>query len=321
MGVVTPGTYQAQVSTVRHLTGGYCLVTFDLPAAFGEAAPGQFVMVRAPGRYPLLARPFSLHDVRRSGRIARADILFKEVGEGTRALAALCKGGEATLWGPLGKGFTLTNPGPHVLVAGGRGIAPMWFFARKLYEGKKAAERPEVDLFYGACSSDELHYIEEFRDLNVRVHVATDDGSRGSTGLVTALLRDKLGIRQRPAKPASRKKPVPAVAQLGMFEAPAAAPVEAPPPAPPVSRPVPYFYACGPTKMMAAVHEAAAALGARCEVSLESHMACGIGVCLGCAHGTADGGMLHVCKAGPVLDSAVVFGAAPGGGAEGRADA
>ena len=315
MGVVTQGTYQAQVSTVRHLTGGYCLVTFDLPAAFGEAVPGQFVMVRAPGRYPLLARPFSLHDVRRSGRGARADILFKEVGEGTRALAALSKGGAVTLWGPLGKGFTLAHPGPHVLVAGGRGIAPLWFLARKLLEGKKAAERPQVDLFYGACTSEELHYIEEFRDLAVRVHAATDDGSRGYKGLVTTLLRDKLGIKARPPRPAPRRKAPPAVTQLGMFEGAAPEPVEEPPPAPPEPRPVPRFYACGPTPMMAAVHEAAAALGAGCEVSLESHMACGIGVCLGCAHGTAGGGMLHVCKAGPVMDSALVFGGAPEGGA------
>jgi len=314
MGVVTQGTFAAQVAAVRHLTGGYCLITFELPMAFGDAAPGQFVMVRAPGRYPLLARPFSLHDLRRSGRGVRADILFQAVGEGTRALAALVRGDKATLWGPLGKGFTAGGPGPHVLVAGGRGVAPMWFLARRFLEGRKAAERPKVDLFYGACTSEELHYIEEFRDLGVRVHTATDDGTRGYKGLVTALLRDKLGIKPRPpARP--RRKP-PAVTQLGMFEG-APPPPEPEPPPQEAGGPAPAFYACGPTAMMAAVHEAALAAGGTCEVSLESHMACGIGVCLGCAHDTASGGIVHVCKAGPVMDARLVFGAA----AEGRADA
>jgi dihydroorotate dehydrogenase electron transfer subunit len=69
--------------------------------------------------------------------------------------------------------------------------------------------------------------------------------------------------------------------------------------------------------MLRTVHEVAASLDATCEVSLESHMACGIGVCLGCAHGTADGGLIHVCKDGPVVDSRAVFGPGAEGGAAG----
>ena len=60
-------------------------------------------------------------------------------------------------------------------------------------------------------------------------------------------------------------------------------------------------YVCGPTPMMAATAELCKAAGIACEVSLEAHMACGLGACLGCTVHGADGGYLHVCKHGPVM--------------------
>ncbi|MDR2549488.1 MAG: dihydroorotate dehydrogenase electron transfer subunit [Desulfobulbus sp.] len=62
-------------------------------------------------------------------------------------------------------------------------------------------------------------------------------------------------------------------------------------------------YACGPMPMMAAVAQTCRDAKVACEVSLEAHMACGLGACLGCTvHG--DGGRyLHVCKNGPVVNA------------------
>jgi len=60
-------------------------------------------------------------------------------------------------------------------------------------------------------------------------------------------------------------------------------------------------YACGPTAMMRAAYAIARAAGARCWVSLESPMACGVGVCLGCAVPTQNG-FRYVCTHGPVFD-------------------
>lgn len=62
-------------------------------------------------------------------------------------------------------------------------------------------------------------------------------------------------------------------------------------------------YACGPTPMMRACAELAAAHGASCQVSLENTMACGFGVCLGCAAPMSEGGYGLVCRRGPVFDS------------------
>jgi len=66
-------------------------------------------------------------------------------------------------------------------------------------------------------------------------------------------------------------------------------------------------YACGPRPMMRLAAEAAASRGRACFVSLENTMACGFGVCLGCAVPRADApGFALVCRDGPVLPAAAV---------------
>ena len=62
-------------------------------------------------------------------------------------------------------------------------------------------------------------------------------------------------------------------------------------------------YACGPTPMMARCAELAAKHGIRCLVSLENTMACGFGVCLGCAAPRASEGYALVCRDGPVFEA------------------
>jgi dihydroorotate dehydrogenase electron transfer subunit len=61
-------------------------------------------------------------------------------------------------------------------------------------------------------------------------------------------------------------------------------------------------FACGPDGMMRRAHELARAAGAHCWVSLENNMACGYGVCLGCAVRTT-AGFRYVCTHGPVFAS------------------
>lgn len=62
------------------------------------------------------------------------------------------------------------------------------------------------------------------------------------------------------------------------------------------------LYACGPTPMLKAVAQIAVEQGVTCHVSLEEHMACGIGACLGCMVKTVSG-RKRVCKEGPVFDA------------------
>jgi dihydroorotate dehydrogenase electron transfer subunit len=62
-------------------------------------------------------------------------------------------------------------------------------------------------------------------------------------------------------------------------------------------------FTCGPDRMMAKVAELCAAHDVPCEVSLETPMACGYGVCLGCPVPTADGGYLYACTQGPCVNA------------------
>ena len=72
--------------------------------------------------------------------------------------------------------------------------------------------------------------------------------------------------------------------------------------------PTPHVVCCGPERMMHAVAAQCARHGATCEVSLETPMACGLGICFSCVtrvrdeHGAWD--YRRTCVEGPVFDAA-----------------
>lgn len=68
------------------------------------------------------------------------------------------------------------------------------------------------------------------------------------------------------------------------------------------------YYACGPAPMLRAAAAAAERAGATLYVSLEKHMACGVGACLGCTCKTKSGNR-RVCKDGPVFAAREVMDA------------
>ena len=92
--------------------GGYRRIVFEAPEIADQARPGQFVHLRVPTLSDTsLRRPFSIC-LASEGSL---HILYKEVGLGTAALAALPVGATASLIGPLGNGFPpfcrpLTDP-------------------------------------------------------------------------------------------------------------------------------------------------------------------------------------------------------------------
>jgi dihydroorotate dehydrogenase electron transfer subunit len=112
--------------------------------------------------------------------------------------------------------------------------------------------------------------IEDFERAGVEVRVATDDGSRGHRGLVTDLLERIL-------------QPPPARCHI---------------------------VCCGPEPMMAAVARIAGRTNTSCEVSLETPMACGIGICFTCvakvrtANGEWD--YKRTCVEGPIFDATAI---------------
>ncbi len=142
-------------------------------------APGQFVNIALPGHY--LRRPISVCD----GEPGALTLVYKVVGHGTEAMAAMGPGERLDVLTGLGNGFDTALAGDRpLLLGGGIGTAPLYWLARVL-----RAEGKRVSAVLGFNTGDDVFYEDEFRALGCDVTVATADGSYGVPGFVTDALR------------------------------------------------------------------------------------------------------------------------------------
>ena len=141
---------------------------------------GQFVDLRLPEKY--LRRPISVCDYDE----ATLTLIYKVVGSGTEIMAKLPVGTQLDVLTGLGNGYDTTLSGDHpVLVGGGVGVPPMFNLCKKLIaEGKK----PQVVLGFNVAS--EIFLADEFKKLGAEVYIATADGSRGTKGFVTDVIKN-----------------------------------------------------------------------------------------------------------------------------------
>lgn len=251
-------------------------VRFRAPQLARRVLPGQFVMLRMAGNLdPLLGRPLAVYDViDQHGEPSALDIVYLVVGRMTGQLAALEAGGLLEVWGPLGNGFAPRATGHLVMVAGGIGQTPFLPLARE-YLGQRTygdpprevARAEQVTLCYGARTKASLAGVDDFRSCGVEVCLATEDGSEGHRGLVTELIRPVVEKSAWPCR----------------------------------------IVCCGPEPMMAATARVAEELDVPCQVSLETPMACGVGICFSCVAKVRDGhggwDYRRTCVDGPVFDA------------------
>ena len=235
----------------------YRVLTLKLPVVTETARPGQFVHLRIAQLHDaVLRRPFSIYRV--DGK--HLSILYKTVGRGTAAMQNLKQDDPVSVVGPLGNGFPLELGASSipVLVAGGYGVAPLYFLARRLTR--------RGSIFIGGAKAVDILLADAFRKLGWDVHVATDDGSAGMKGLVTA----------------------PLDAWLKTVQA------------------APEFFACGPNGMLKAIGDRAIKGNWKAWLSLDRHMGCGVGACLACVQKVRLNGqetLARVCKDGPIFES------------------
>jgi dihydroorotate dehydrogenase electron transfer subunit len=274
------------VAVVPHPLPYFSLV-LDGPEAWREILPGQFVMVETTdGLEPYLRRAFSVHDVSKTDRGARIELLVKVVGPGTRALAGKRPGVRLAVLGPLGQPFSCaasapaaaasdgsagtaasdaaagsvaSDARPVALVAGGVGSAPLLLLARWLLAAGTC-----FDFYYGGRSRVDLARRALFESLaqasGGNLISTTEDGSAGERGLITAPLARRL------AAGAYRR-----------------------------------IFTCGPMGLMKRLAELGAEYGVPGEAALETPMGCGFGACLGCTVTLASGKFALCCKDGPVF--------------------
>ncbi len=256
------------------------------PQIARRIVPGQFVMLRLAGvNDPLIGRPLALYDtvVSASGKPEAIDVVYLVKGKLTSRLWQMQPGEQLDVWGPLGNGFsphspltTHHSPGSHlIIVAGGIGQTPFLALAQEALGLKKYGDPPreasrasKVTLCYGARTADYFAGLKDFERLGTDIRLATDDGSRGHYGLVTDLLKQVL--TEQPQNPR--------------------------------------IVCCGPEAMMADVAQIARAAKIPCEVSLETPMACGIGICFSCVAKVRDAtgawDYKRTCVEGPIFDAA-----------------
>jgi dihydroorotate dehydrogenase electron transfer subunit len=256
----------AAVLSNTRLSEDYSVLALAAPAIAEAARPGQFVMLKTSrGMDPLLRRPFSIFEVLRDshGAVTGLSVFNKRIGKGTGLLYEVEAGARLQCLGPLGRPFEPVDPpGEAWMVAGGVGLAPFVTLAEAL-----VARGTATTLFYGARRAQDLHCIDIFERLGIRIVTSTEDGSGGIQGRVTVPLEEALTATSKDV----------------------------------------HVYVCGPTPMMRAVASLAASHGRRCDVSLEQVMGCGLGGCYSCVVAAREpGGAPHhtrSCIEGPVFDA------------------
>lgn len=157
------------------------------PRIARSAKPGQFIIVRADQkgeRIPLTIADYdategSVTMVTQALGVSTQKIVAKDTGEAFADVA-----------GPLGRPSDFVDEPLEelqkkrfIFVAGGVGTAPVYPQVKWLKQ-----HGVEVDVIIGAKTKDMLIYTEQMREVATNLYIATDDGSEGFHGLVTALL-------------------------------------------------------------------------------------------------------------------------------------
>ena len=142
---------------------------------------GEFINIELSGKF--LRRPISIADYDER----TITIIYKVVGRGTEQMKQMQTGEVLDILTGLGNGFSTDNDAKRpLLVGGGVGVPPMYNLCKRLLgEGKK----PMVILGFNTAA--EIFYAEEFRALGVDVYISTADGSEGTKGFVTDVIREK----------------------------------------------------------------------------------------------------------------------------------
>jgi dihydroorotate dehydrogenase electron transfer subunit len=260
------------VESNRSLGASYWLLTLDGAAGLPSWSPGQFAMLSLGAKFDPLLRR----------PFSIYNLCDPEPGQRTLQFLYKVMGRGSRILSALGPG----DPIPCLFPLG-QGFAPpidrdtsLVLVAggvgvaslHPLAAAERRAGRRPV-LLYGCRTASEISGAQPTADLGIEMLVSTDDGSAGRRGFVSEVLDTFLAERGAAGR---------------------------------------IVCACGPTPMMKATAAVAAGHGVRCYLSLESTMACGFGVCVGCVVGVRGDAEAPIhykrtCVDGPVMDAAEIL--------------
>ena len=272
--------FEEQARVLAHVThpGDQYIMRLHAPKTAARAKPGQFVHLRVSPERPL-RRPISI--MLADPEHGTIDLLYKAIGEGTQLLTERKAGDLIPMLGPIGVPFDLSDHTKrYVLIGGGVGIPPMIFAADQLqgkadcilFAGSEVefpfALKPSTTLLPG-INGNAILTIRSLEERGIPSRLASNAGLYGCyEGHVPNLARDYL----QALRPDERARCV--------------------------------LLSCGPHPMLHAVAKLGRELEIPTFLSLEEHMACGIGGCAGCVVKTLEEGQekyRRVCVDGPVF--------------------
>lgn len=234
------------------------------PEIAREALPGQFVHLRIPRTMdPLLRRPLS---VMLADKIhGHLRLLVRSAGRGTEIIVSLPPHAMLELLGPLGSPFPMPDE-----VDGGS-------------EKDVLLVAGGVGVAPLVCLADAMRSLDDTPYIRSMFGASTEDMLVCWTEL--AARSDEFYVATEDGSAGEQGLITEVLAgQLKRGHARV-------------------VYGCGPAAMMAEVARMSAEVGVPCYCSFEQRMGCGVGACLSCAIGAADGGYLRVCKDGPVFSA------------------
>ena len=266
---------RAAILINRVLARDTYLIRLELPDIAGVIRPGQFVMIHLmAGTDPLLGRPFALYDtvLDERGVPFGIDVVYLVVGKVTGALARMSAGDAVEAWGPLGNGFPEPTTEGHVgLVAGGIGQTPFLAHIRELL-GTRGYGRPPRRRVQRVS----LYYGARRAELLAGVEDFRQAGATVHLATDDGSLGHHGFVTQL----------------LDQHTTPQ------------------HLFGCGPEPMLKALARLAESKAIPCHLSLETPMACGVGICFSCVTPvkTVDGwDYKRVCIEGPVFDARSLY--------------
>lgn len=167
----------------KKIAQDYYKISFISKKIHKKALPGQFVHVLINNKTVFLRRPFSIHQKNNDG----FSIIYHVVGKGTKALAKIKPQEKLNIIGPLGNGFKIHKNKIAVLIAGGCGVAPLYFLENELNKKKIKSH-----FFMGATTESLLLCRSDFSKIGTKLYISTDDGSCGEKCTISALFSTHL---------------------------------------------------------------------------------------------------------------------------------
>lgn len=162
----------------KKINENYFLMKIKAEYISKNSKPGNFVMVNVSETFdPLLKRPFGIF----KSEPPFIWLYFEVVGKGTKLLSNFKKNDKISILGPLGNSLPEFKNKKILMIAGGRGIVPI-FYAIHIY-----FQHNDIFLVYGAKSEKDLNLYEEIKSKKLKkLFLYTDNGSVGKKGLVTS---------------------------------------------------------------------------------------------------------------------------------------